>query len=159
MPCVRIRRRGKARTSGQAVSPRAQGIGGADVAQLAHQRWQVRVVGALFLAVEHGLVETGAHQCITETGDVDERADMRHLVRLRERIAQFPQGFRAERRDQQQAMRLQHASETGEHHIEIVHPLQAQVGEQHIHRCIGQRQRACVTADLARHLHEGVEAL
>ena len=114
---------------------------------------------ALFFAVQHRLVETGTHQRVTEAGDIHERTDVRRIVGLRERIAQLPQRFRPERRHQQQALRLEHAAEAGEHGLDVVHPLQAQVGEQDVHRAVGQRQRARITTDLARHLHERIETL
>ena len=57
---------------------------------------------------------------------------MWRIVGLRERIAQFLQRFRSERRAHQQAAGLQYAAKAGERGRQVVHPLQAQVAEQHV---------------------------
>ena len=110
----------------------------------------------LFLAVQHRLAEAGTHQCIAEAGDVGERADVRRRIGMGEGIAQLPQGLRPERRHQQQAIRLQHATEAGEQCIEILDPLHAQVGEQHVHRRLRQRQCTRICTDLCGFASERV---
>src|SRR5690606_39762101 len=75
---VGVRGARETRLAGERVAAAGQCVGGADGAQLAHQRGQVVVAVHEGVAVEHRVAEAGVHQRVSELRDRGERADVRH---------------------------------------------------------------------------------
>ena len=118
------------------------GVGGAQALQLFQQLARFAVGEGVAEHIQHRVAQAGGEHRVADIVHVQEAADVRLLIGLGPRRAQLLQRVRAEAGEHQQATGLQHAHAFGEQRGQVVDPLEAQVGVQHVDAVVGQRQRA-----------------
>ncbi len=136
MPLQRL----QAPAPGETARPSLQAVTGTEGLQVTQQGAQVRVGQRIVVTVHDRFTEAGAEQGVTDVVHVDEGIDVFMVIDLPPALAKFSQGIRAAGREHQQAAGAQDTPEFAKTLVEIIAPLQGQIGDDEVTASIGERQ-------------------
>ncbi len=139
--------RGQAIPTAQPPAPPGQCIRAAAGAQVAQQIGKGPVGHGQRFAVEYRIAKPRGHQGVTQALDAGKRMNRVFRADLRERVAQFVQGVRAEHRKQQQPAGSEHTPKPLEHARKVGNVMQTEIGHDQINTALGKRKGAGIGAD------------
>src|SRR5579863_4340824 len=116
-------------TADEGTGAAGSGVSGAYGFEVAHDRHGVTVGELGAVDVQHGFLQAGADQRVTDVVHVEEAVDVIVSVGFRPGAAQLLQSVGAEGGEGEEALRLQDAADFGEDFLQRVAPLQHEIAE------------------------------